>query len=66
MRILNRKAALSFGVGIAIFFIVQNLWNCELYTFKSVAKTVVAGIMAGAVGGFVFGLIIGWSKQRVN
>ncbi len=66
MRILNRKAALSFGIGIAIFFIAQNLWSCDEHTFKSVAKTVVAGMMAGAAGGFVFGLIIGWSKQRTS
>ena len=59
MKKIDLKAGLSFGIGITVFFIIQNLWIAENYTTKTIGKAVIAGLIAGSL----FGLIIGWFKS---
>ncbi len=62
MKKFDLKAGLSFGVGMTIFFIIQNLWTVDTITSKAIFKSITAGLIGGIVAGFLFGLIIGWFK----
>lgn len=63
MKKFDKKAGLSFGIGMVIFFIIQGLWTADSLTAKTIIKSVVAGLLSGIVSGFLFGLIIGWFKS---
>ena len=52
------QSGLSFGFGMTIFFILQNLFQADAITGKVVLKAVVAGLVGGLVAGLLFGLIL--------
>ncbi|OIR14367.1 GRAM domain protein [mine drainage metagenome] len=59
------RAGLSFGIGMTVFFILQNLLTNENQTSNQVFKSIVAGLVAGAISGVVFGWLIGlFSKSK--
>ncbi len=59
MKKIDFKAGLSFGIGMTIYFIIQNLWTSDVMTLK----TIVVAIVSGAAAGFTFALIISWFKS---
>ena len=63
MKKIDFKAGLSFGIGMTIYFIIQNLWTSDIITLKTIVKSVVVAIVSGAAAGFTFGLIIGLFKS---
>ena len=63
MKKIDFKAGLSFGIGMTIYFIIQNLWTSDIITSKTIIKSVVVAIISGAAAGFTFGLLIGLFKS---
>lgn len=53
------KAGLSFGVGMAVFFIADNLFKSDNLTTKEIFKSVISGLIAGAISGLLFGWMMG-------
>ena len=61
----NFRAGLGFGIGMAVFFIIQNLLTTDHYTSKEIFKAVVSGLIAGLISGFLFGWFTGiFSKSK--
>jgi len=59
------RAGLSFGIGMTVFFILQNLVTNDNQTTNQVLKSIVAGLVAGAIAGVLFGWLIGlFSKSK--
>jgi len=59
------RAGLSFGIGMTVFFILQNLLTNDNQTSKEIMKSVVSGIIAGLISGFLFGWVMGlFSKSK--
>lgn len=59
------RAGLSFGIGMIVLFILQNLLTSDTQTSKEIIKTVVSALNGGAVAGLLFGWIIGiFSKSK--
>ena len=50
------RAGLSFGIAMAIFFILQNLLTHDNLT----ARTIIISIVSGLIGGALTGLLFGW------
>ena len=60
------RAGLTFGIGMTIFFILQNLYLAEDRTTTGVIKSVVTGIVTGAVTGVLYGWLIGmFAKSKL-
>lgn len=57
------QSGLAFGLGMTIFFILQNLFQADEITTKVVMKAVVAGLVGGLVAGLLFGLILKFFAQ---
>ena len=58
-------AGLSFGIGMAVFFILEELFTNDSNTSKQIIKTIIAGLVSGAVSGVLFGWLIGmFSKSN--
>ena len=53
------KAGLNFGIGMTVFFILQNLLMNENQTTNQVIKSIAIGLLSGVVAGVLFGLVIG-------
>jgi hypothetical protein len=53
------RAGLSFGIGMTVFFILQNLFTNDNLTSKEIIKSVFSGIIAGIISGFLFGWLVG-------
>ena len=52
------KTGLGFGIGMAIFFIIQNLFTNENQSTNQILKSVFAGLAGGAVSGVLFGWLM--------
>ena len=60
------RAGLGFGIGMSVFFILQNLLTNDHQTSKEIINAVVSGLVAGLISGFLFGWLIGvFSKSKV-
>lgn len=57
------RSGLGFGIGLTVFFILQNLLIQEHQTSKEIMKSVFAGIIAGVIGGFLFGWLSGYFSK---
>ena len=53
------KAGLSFGVGMTVFFIAENLLESDILTTKEIFKSIISGLITGAISGLLFGWIMG-------
>ena len=53
------KAGLSFGIAMAVLFILQNLLTSEKQTTNQILSSVAAGLIAGLISGVLFGWLIG-------
>ena len=53
------RQGLSFGIGMTLFYIVQNLWYSNTYTPHVILKAIVTALITGAISGLVFGWLIG-------
>lgn len=53
------RAGLNFGIGMTVFFILQNLLTENNQTTNQIIKSVVAGVIAGALSGVLFGWLTG-------
>ena len=53
------RAGLSFGIGMTVFFILENLLTNDTHTSKEIIKIVVSGLIEGVISGVLFGWIIG-------
>ena len=59
------RAGLSFGIGMTVFFILQNLLTNDNQTSEEIIKSVVSGLIAGVISGVLFGWVIGlFSKSK--
>ena len=59
------RAGLSFGIGMTVFFILQNLLTNDNQTTNQIIKGIVSGLAAGAISGVLFGWLIGlFAKSR--
>jgi len=59
------RAGLSFGIGMTVFFILQNLLTNDNQTSKEIIKSVISGTIAGIISGFLFGWLMGlFSKSK--
>ena|ERR1022692_2015637 len=59
------RAGLSFGIGMTVFFILQNFLTNDNQTSNEIMKSVVSGIIAGIIAGFLFGWFAGlFSKSK--
>ena len=54
------RAGLTFGVAMAVFFILKDLLMAGDLTTRRVFVSVISGFFGGALAGLVFGWIIGW------
>src|SRR6476661_10010608 len=54
------KNGLNFGIGMTVFFILQNLLINENHTTNQVLKSIITGIAAGLLSGVLFGWLIGF------
>jgi hypothetical protein len=52
------KTGLSFGIAMAVFFILQDLLTHPLTT-KNILTAIIVGLFAGALSGLLFGWLIG-------
>jgi hypothetical protein len=53
------RAGLSFGIAMAVFFIIQNLLTSDKHTTNQIIKSIASGLVAGAISGLLFGWLIG-------
>src|SRR5205814_4334021 len=53
------RAGLSFGIGMTIFFILQDLFTNDHPTTNRIIKSIIAGLVTGAISGVLFGWLIG-------
>lgn len=60
------KAGLSFGIGMTVFFILQNFLTNDNHSAKEITKSIVSGSIAGVVSGVLFGWLMGlFSKSKL-
>ena len=53
------KAGLSFGIAMAVLFILQDLLTSDKQTTNQILSSVTAGLIAGLISGVLFGWLIG-------
>jgi hypothetical protein len=53
------RAGLSFGIAMAVFFILQNLLTNDKQTTNQIIKSIASGLVAGAISGVLFGWLMG-------
>lgn len=60
---MNKKnkfiTGLYFGIGMTVFFIIQNLLTNDHQTTNLVIRAVASGLVAGAISGVIFGWLMG-------
>lgn len=60
------KAGLSFGIGMTVFFILQNFLTNDNHSANEITKSIVSGSIAGVVSGVLFGWLMGlFSKSKL-
>jgi NhaP-type Na+/H+ or K+/H+ antiporter len=57
------KEGLHFGIGMTVFFIIQNFISYDNHTTAQIIRSLIGGIIAGALAGFLFGWLIGLFKR---
>jgi hypothetical protein len=53
------KAGLSFGILMALSFILINLFTADHLSAKEVTSSILSALMAGAISGLLFGWLMG-------
>ena len=53
------RAGLSFGIAMAVFFVLRNLLTEDNQTSRQVIKAVVSGFLSGGISGLLFGWLTG-------
>jgi hypothetical protein len=53
------RIGLSFGIAMAVFFILQNLVTSDKHTTNQIIKSIASGLVAGAISGVLFGWLMG-------
>jgi hypothetical protein len=53
------RAGLSFGIAMAVFFILQNLLTNDKQATNQIIKSIASGLVAGAISGVLFGWLMG-------
>lgn len=52
------KAGVNFGIAMAVFFILQNLFTADHLTTKEIVGSIISGLIGGASGGLLFGCLM--------
>lgn len=63
MKKFDKKAGFYFGIGMTVFFIIQNLFALDQFSGGGIVKAFVVGIISGVVAGLLYGLFIGLFKS---
>ncbi len=63
---INRKEAISFGIGMMVFFMVCDLLQSSDYSAKHILKLVISAVIGGAVAGVIFGSIFKFNRPVQN
>lgn len=63
MKKFDKKAGFYFGIGMTVFFIIQNLFVLDHFNGGGLVKAIGSGLISGVVSGLLFGLFIGWFKS---
>lgn len=53
------RTGLSFGIGMTVFFILQDLLTLDSLSANEIIKSIGAGLFAGAISGLLFGWLMG-------
>ena len=53
------RAGLSFGIAMAVFFILQTLLVNDKQATNQTIKSIALGLVAGAISGVLFGWLMG-------
>lgn len=53
------RSGLGFGVAMAVYFTLQNIWSAEELGSNTVFKAIAVGLVSGAVAGLLFGWLMG-------
>lgn len=53
------RVGLSFGIAMAVLFILQNLLTSDKHTINQIIKSIASGLVAGAISGVLFGWLMG-------
>lgn len=60
MKLKNKfKLGFSFGIGLALFFIITNVLNNGFQSYLVLLKTSIAAILAGTIAGFIYVWLMG-------
>ena len=55
MKRTSFKAGLFFGIIMAVFFILKDLWTAENYTAETLIRIIAVGLISGIIAAILFG-----------